>query len=213
MIQEAPKSGRIMHGDYVSPDIGLKYLDNTDTRGLFALKDLKRGTLLFGEKAFISVFPGDTRVKLPNNDYNTLRVPQPNDAPELDELIRKAMYAIFHQKLGWQLFNLHDPTRKRPEKTNNTKYNDYDPDPIDVPLQWNYKNDSESWLTNCNILSCLRVENTVRASEFRMEGVSLPQTPLSADAHWIDIHRQRHPLSTWRILRSRLSQSCLYLQL
>lgn len=174
MTREALKSGRIMHGDYAIPDVGLRYLDNTKIRGLFALKDLKRGTLLFAEKAFVSVFPGDTPVRMPDNEYKKLRPPRPTDAPELVELVQKAMYTIFHKKLGWQLFNLHDPTRENLEKINGTTYDDYDPDSIDVPLQWNYKDDTDDWFTNCNILSCLRVENTVRASEFSMDGVILP---------------------------------------
>src|SRR5271156_588358 len=105
-----------MHGDYVNTDVELKYRENTDTRGLFARKELKRGTLIFAEKAVISVFPRDPAISMPTYEYKQLRTPSPKDDPLLLQLIEEAFYAVFHRKLGWQLYNLHDPRRQKLEK-------------------------------------------------------------------------------------------------
>ena len=80
-------SGRIIYKDYINPNIDLKYLENINIHELFTLKDLKNGTLLFGEKIFINIFLNNISIKLSNNEYNKLYDPQSDNASELDEFI------------------------------------------------------------------------------------------------------------------------------
>jgi hypothetical protein len=150
LVREARRSKRLMHGDYINPDIGLESHDGK--RGLYALRDLKRGSTVIVEKAVFSVFPSDPPCDVSHLDSAFRAVPNIPSDPMIGPLIQKAMKTIVQHQIGGHIFNLHDPTaqmlvkltRLRGEEIMDLKESS---DSVEVPLQIDFKEDSEEWHT------------------------------------------------------------------
>jgi SET domain len=176
MLREAQQTSRIMHGDYVSPDIGLSYIKNTELRGVHALKDLKRGTLILAEKALVSVFPSDPPFNYPRFDRYYETKARPEESPMIAKLIQKTLYSIYYHNIGSHIINLHDLTRERLEQMEGRKYPDYDRDSIDVPLQWDYKQVKKYYSSVPKGLACTQIDNAVRGNQYKADRLGLSQT-------------------------------------